>query len=226
MERALFVKRPEEVFHLEEEDVLSSGSPISRIYFGNEFCEALIPSLDALEVCLAASLERGLSFTFVTPQTTDRYLEKLDACFDLLTKASERTEVVVCDWGVLRFLRRQYPGLSPVLGRILNRAPKDRDMSRARNLSYFPYRRFLWNWGVERIEFDCPVQLLGIDLGRTGLHISIYFPHDCCVFGATCDARWGECGRTCRERFRAVDDRNESATTLHVDRLIHQSMTA
>jgi hypothetical protein len=240
MEWALFVKRPDELLHFEETvrdphnvDLhghllplpLTSEIPFSRTYYGNEYCEALIPSLEELEMCLTASLERGLSFTFITPHATDRYLAILEDCFELLATAAEGIEVVVSDWGVLRLLRRQYQNLTPVLGRMLNRAHSEHETSRAKNLTYFPYRRFLWNWGVKRIEFDCPVQLLGIDLGRTGLQVSIYFPHDCCVLGGGCEARRGECGRACRETIGAVEESSDMVARLRVDRLIYHSST-
>ena len=35
------------------------------------------------------------------------------------------TEVVVNDWGVLRLVRREFPGLRPVLGRLMNKMMRD-----------------------------------------------------------------------------------------------------
>lgn len=238
MEWALFVKRPDELFHLEGDardrhDIdprsqlplpgLPSEIPISRTYYGNEYCEALIPSPRELETCLTASLERGLLFTFVTPRVTDRHLENLKDCFDLLVKAAPGTEVVVSDWGVLLLLRRQYRNLIPVLGRILNRAHGGQESSRAKNLAFFPYRRFLWNSGVKRIEFDCPIQILGIDLGKTGLQVSVYFPYDCCIFGGSCETPRLECLSACRDALLEPGMGLELLASLRVDRLIYHS---
>jgi hypothetical protein len=200
MEWALFIKRPEELTWLEKDhtdwqedrssDLTSSpadvpGISFSRTYYGAEFSEALIPPPEELERCLFTSLERGLSFTFVTPRVTDHYLEKLKGCFDFLIRASFGTEIVVNDWGVMRLLRKNYNKLLPVLGRLLNRSHKEYEKSNAANLKYFPYRRFLLHYGVKRVEFDCPIQATGINLEKTGLGGSLYFPHDCCVIGGT-----------------------------------------
>lgn len=201
MEWALFIKRPEELQWLDrdftewypgdsEDHLLPSETPpdisFSRIYFGNEFSEALIPASDELEQCFIGSLERGLSFTLVTPRVTDPSIEKLKTCFDLLSRSSKAAEVIINDWGVLRLLRNKYHRLIPVLGRIPNRSHRGYDRSNAINLTYFPYRRFLWSNGIKRVEFDCPIQLAGVSLGKTGLSGSLYFPHDCCVISGFC----------------------------------------
>jgi len=196
MEWALFIKRADELTQLEEDhqcwpSVVSPDCAIpypashdlsfTRVYYGTEFCEAVIPSTTELEECLFASLERGLSFTFVTPHVTDTYLDTLGACFDILSRNLEEAEVVVNDWGVLRMLKKRHTRLTPILGRVLNRSLIDHRKSNVTCLMYFPFRRFLWNYGVKRVEFDCPAQPWGIDLEKSALGGSLYFPFDCGV---------------------------------------------
>lgn len=206
MEWALFIRRESDLSALEnplihlnsiddgdphkdsEEYSHIDVPPFNRTYFGNEFCEALIPDVEHLERALFRAQQRGLSFTFVTPQVTDEYLEQLRACFRALAKSGRDVEVVVNDWGVMRVLRTHYPELIPVMGRIMNRGGRFFERSNASNLTYFPYRRFLLNYGVRRIEFDCPRQFGEIDFKNTGLTGSIYFPYSCCVSGFSCTA--------------------------------------
>ncbi len=205
MEWALFIRKVSDLDELEyalfpwsdsadsrEPEPLSSENdrmeipPFVRAYFGNEFCEALIPDIRVLQNALFRTRERGLSFTFVTPQVTDDYLEVLKGCFSALVTSGKNVEVVVNDWGVMRVLRTHYPELVPVMGRIMNRGWRLFEQSNARNLNYFPFRRFLLNYGMRRVEFDCPLQFEGIDFENTGLTGSVYYPYSCCVTGTSC----------------------------------------
>ncbi|MFQ6103639.1 MAG: hypothetical protein ACE5OP_05020 [Candidatus Glassbacteria bacterium] len=241
MEWALFIKRPEEFKCIDEHfstwqkvDHPDTGFPypvsevsFSRTYFGNEFCERTIPSLNELENCLFTSLERGLSFTFVTPHVTDQYIEALSSCFDLLAHDAEGTEVVVNDWGVLRLLRKNHIELTPVLGRILNRSHRGFERSNASNLTYFPYRRFLSNYGVRRVEFDCPIQVTRIGLEKTGLSGSLYLPFDCCVTGGAhltgeSSMQKAEHVRRCEECYRQCQDlaRELSSTATYEEKVV------
>ncbi len=49
----------------------------TRIYYGNEFCERLIPSLQDLNQILDYIQKRGLNFSFVSPYVTDIGLRKI-----------------------------------------------------------------------------------------------------------------------------------------------------
>ena len=94
-----------------------------RLYFGNEFCEELIPPLPLLKSRQALARESGKDFTFVTPFVTDNGLEKLDKLFRFLDKTSP-CEVVFNDWGVFSLLEC-FPRLIPVMGRLLTRQRRD-----------------------------------------------------------------------------------------------------
>jgi hypothetical protein len=138
---------------------------------------------------------------------TDHYLEHLKVCFDILTRILESVEVVVNDWGVMRLIRKHYSRITPILGRVLNRSHNDFRQSNAANLKYFPFRRFLWNYGVRRVEFDCPIQTTGINLEKAALGASLYFPFDCCAINRDGSRRendetdWQKDSR-CRECIR------------------------
>jgi len=93
----------------------------SWLYFGNEFCERLIPSLNHLEQILSYVKKNKLSFSLVTPYVTNDGLKKLEALFELLKNARINCEVIINDWGVLNLINRKYPNLTPVLGRLLTK---------------------------------------------------------------------------------------------------------
>ncbi len=115
-EKALFISRKENLKYLTDE--------FQRVYYGDEFCDRLIPSEKELKEVMAEVKEKGLSFTFVTPYVTEAGLNKLIKLFSVLP---EKTEVVVNDWGAFRVIKERFSGLVPVLGRLmikLKRGPR------------------------------------------------------------------------------------------------------
>jgi len=93
----------------------------SRIYFGNEFCERMIPSLVSLEEVVAYVKKYKLDLSLVTPYVTNDGLAKLETLFELLKKKSISCEVIFNDWGILNLINHRYPNFKPVLGRLLTK---------------------------------------------------------------------------------------------------------
>jgi len=94
------------------------GKPkFTRFAYGTEFCENLLPPPEALE----AVLDARVPLTLLTPYVSDRGIAALRSLFALLDDA----EVVFNDWGVLRLLRTEFPHLTPVQGRLLNKSLRD-----------------------------------------------------------------------------------------------------
>jgi hypothetical protein len=91
----------------------------SRLYYGNEFCERLIPSQCELQKALGFAKKNDMNFSLVTPYVTDFGLEKLKALFNIVKDLKISPEVIVNDWGVLKLIKDSYPSLEPVLGRLL-----------------------------------------------------------------------------------------------------------
>ena len=178
MEYAIFISRSHEIGPTDKD--------FSRLYFGNEFCQELIPSLNDLERVLKGTTHFG--FTLVTPYVTDEGLGRLTTLFDRLSKEKGNVEVVFNDWGVFRILHSGYPSLQPVMGRLLNkmkRGPRilnfmeampseDLRYFRASSLTLKIFRDFLISNEIRRVEFDNTIQ--GFDLNFAGIDISLYLP--------------------------------------------------
>lgn len=113
MERAIFISKISQLGYLNRK--------YSRIYFGNEFCQRLIPSIPDLMKVLTYIKGKGLDFSLVTPYVTNEGIMKLEALFGLLKTLGFTCEVVVNDWGVLYLVNRKYPKLIPILGRLLTK---------------------------------------------------------------------------------------------------------
>lgn len=159
--------------------------------YGNEFCEHLIPSPSALDAAIAAARSRNPAFTLLTPYVSNEGIVALRPLFDLLAKRGGG-EVVFNDWGVLNLLRREYPQLTPVQGRLLNKSLRDPRVTtmyasspapaatltslQRSNLDCESYTAFLSRLGVRAIEMDNLPQ--GNDLGfaQRGMKTNVYLP--------------------------------------------------
>lgn len=178
-EYALFINQAEKLRYLTDE--------YRRVYFGDEFCERLLPGTQELSRVLEQAGGSGRAFTLVTPYVTEQGLARVRVLLDLLP---DGTEVVFNDWGVFRLLRSAYAGLVPVMGRLLTkikRGPRimnflDRlppaalEHYRSTNLDVPRYQRFLEDSGIHRAELDNPLQGLDLSGVSRNLHLSLYIP--------------------------------------------------
>jgi hypothetical protein len=164
IEHALYVKCAE--------DLKYYNTKYSRIYFGNEFCERLIPSGKELGNVLDFVTNNRLGFTLLTPYVTNDGLEKLATLLALLASKAEPCEVVFNDWGLLDIINRGSTYLQPVMGRLLNKmkrgprlmhfldlVPKETvDYFRTCSLEMPAFQKFLIENRVKRVELFVPGQ--------------------------------------------------------------------
>ena len=175
MENALFISKIENLKHFKKD--------YNRLYFGNEFCENLIPTKDELLKVLSFVSEKKLDFTFVTPYVTNKGLKKLQPLIKLIPKEAE---VVINDWGLLKLVKSKK--LKPVLGRllvkmkkgprilnILETAPEETlKPLRKSNVEVPIFQKFLKENNIKRVEIDNLLQ--GIDLNLFTIQGSLYTP--------------------------------------------------
>lgn len=168
------------------------GAPrFARCVYGNEFCEHLIPRPPQLEAVRAAACDEGVGLTLLTPYVSDAGIESLKPLFELLSMSAE-SEVVFNDWGVLNLLRRDFPKLTPVQGRLMNKSLRDPRVTgvyaasdapapalvslRRSNLDCASYTQFLSGLGVESVELDNLPQGVDLGFGESGIKASAYVP--------------------------------------------------
>lgn len=163
----------------------------TRCAFGNEFCEHLLPSPAALAAAIKAAQSQHLSFTFLTPYVSNEGIAALRPLFDVLAQHGE-SEAVFNDWGVLNLLRREYPTILPVQGRLLNKSLRDPrvttmyasepaptaalDALKRSNLDNSGYLRFLLRQGVQMIEMDNLPQGNDLSFVEQGMRVAAYLP--------------------------------------------------
>ena len=109
-EYALFINQSDKLHYLTDE--------YRRVYFGDEFCERLLPNAGELAGVMEQVADAGRFFTLVTPYVTEAGLVQVAELLKMLPPA---TEVVFNDWGVFRLLRTEHPDLTPVMGRLLTK---------------------------------------------------------------------------------------------------------
>jgi len=177
MEKAIFVR------NLKDLEALADG--YSRIYFGAEFCENLIPTKKETMKAIALAEERGLGFTYVTPYATDGGLKKIRCTIKSLPPG---TEAVANDWGVLNMLAGYE--LTPVAGRALIRYKRDpriqkvekklpekaRDVLHSASTTRKGFRAILSQLGVARVEVDNMPYKMDLGLPKK-FRVSVHTPY-------------------------------------------------
>lgn len=181
------------------------GEPfeLQRCYFGQEFCQELMPDTETIRGAYYLCRQFGWSFTYMTPGVvTDDGMRELREHFSFLASEAPGCEVVVNNWALLHVLPNEYPGLTPVLGRMLvkqarlarytsERPPwnpreidadpetitaNQVDFMRSVNLSLESYRRDLAQRGVGRADVDIVPQGLDVPSDKWGFGLSCHYP--------------------------------------------------
>jgi hypothetical protein len=182
MERALFISKSKNLkYHIPE---------FTRLYFGNEFCERLLPSNQEIDTALIFSIKKELGFSLVTPYCTELGLKRVKELLKKIAQEKPGSEVVINDWGVLRALKSSSYHLIPVLGRLLTkikRGPRLMNMLdvlpgeaieylKSSNLTVPIYSEFLQKHGISRAELDNPFQGFDFERADNRIHLSLYIP--------------------------------------------------
>lgn len=88
-----------------------------RVYFGNEFCERLLPDATQFKRAINKVRHNKLKFTFLTPSATESGLNMIHKLASLLRPEDE---VVVNDYGVMNMIGEEFKN-NIVIGRVLGR---------------------------------------------------------------------------------------------------------
>lgn len=193
MERAVHITK---ISDLKEID--GTISDYGRLYFGNEFCERLLPSQNDIKAVYDFAKEKNLKFSFVTPYVTDNGIEIIKEILDILNnlRQAEQSpgsfEVVVNDYGLLYLLQdKKYDSFTPVIGRVLNIMKTDPMISNLFNKMSEECRNYLRcsrlensftihelkKLKVSRIEYNFPLHGINPQINRYALSGSVYYPY-------------------------------------------------
>lgn len=176
------------------EDHLSYLDPtlrFSRLYFGNEFCEALIPTVAEFEEIAEVCRQGELRLTLVTPMVTGEGIHKIQKLLRAIQTNKMIIELVINDFGVLALCAGNST-VRPVLGRGLlkqtqftrlegvptnGKGLSVRSWAGRHPLSSAPFlAQLAQKYGVQRVEFDLSRQGVLLPETATAIPTSVYFP--------------------------------------------------
>lgn len=158
---------------------LFDQNTFNRLYFGNEFCERLIPDKNEINIVLEFTTRKKIPLTFVSPYCTDYGIENLEKIFKVLPR---ETEVVFNDWGVLSLIQKY--NLVPILGRLLVSTKRDPRVNfdkshsqylRHSNLNSENFQDFLISNNISCVELDNVMQGYSFNLSNK-IKSSLYYP--------------------------------------------------
>lgn len=175
---------------------------ISHLYFGSEFCQYRIPTLEEVEAAYTLCKELQYTFTFVTPYVPQSGLNKLIQIFSWLNEQRNDIEIVVNDWGVCYHVTKNYDHLLVNIGRLLNKMIRDpriahlyddeeaperaKSVFMSQTLSTPYFAQFLKRMNVNRIEFDSFIQPIEKTVDNFGMKATMYVGYGVVATGRSC----------------------------------------
>lgn len=181
MERAVFVP--------DLERLPPSCVGYSRLYLGSEFCSWRLPARDELHRVIAATRERGMAFTLVTPFLDEKGLHRALALVANLPEDGTM-EVIANDFGFLEAIAERRWAGTVVAGRLLTRQRRGpgfqepvgatAEALEALRGSALDSPRFVSflseTYEIRRFEIDNLLQGVAIGPLPPGVRLSIYRP--------------------------------------------------
>lgn len=180
MEKAIFISKIGNLKYVTRE--------YSRLYFGIEFCQNLMPSKEELGRILEFISKKEMDFTFVTPYLTNEGMKKIKPLLSYIIDVQPEGEIIINDWGLLEWIGQEYFDLNLVLGRLLTkqkRGPRILNLIgrvpdnmvqhfRKSNVDSLILTDFLISKQIKRVELDNLLQ--GISRPPHSLKSSLYIP--------------------------------------------------
>lgn len=185
-----------------------SKMKVDGIYFGAEFCEHLIPSVDDLSRIADEAGIRGYKIYLMTGAAAVSVVPKYRHLLKYFSALPVAAGVVFNDWGILEILRCDFPALERVMGRLLFKNTRfvyrhihpagdfsarkagsilreQIKVMRQTSLCIPEYRNFLHSLGIGKVDVDILPQ--GIDLkGCESLSVGAHLPLGYLTSGRTC----------------------------------------
>ena len=115
----------EYALEIEKFDKKVLDKSISRIYFGDAFCQKLIPNKKVLLETYKKVINEGLSFTLNTPFLNDDNINIELKNIEYLCNYNKNFEIIVNDYGLFYEIRKNFPDIKLNLGRLLTKQKTD-----------------------------------------------------------------------------------------------------
>jgi hypothetical protein len=191
------------------------------IYFGNEFCQWLLPSVSELKSVTGFCKDNGKKLVLLTPWVTDSGLDKLHKLLDSYFGSGEDHEIVVNDLGVLKLISDEFEGRASItLGRLLSNQRRDprtlplKDIGSRElyehyqhsSFDYQPVLDYFSRFNVNRVEIDNLFQGVIVPNDIKGVSFSMYYPYNYVTVTRNC--------AFCYEADNSVDPWNNKKSCM------------
>jgi hypothetical protein len=174
----------------------------SRVYVGSETCGRLVPSSQALESWLVAASEAAWGVSLVLPPLTREVQDRASECLRVLSSVPE-AEVVVNDWGTVHSVRKRFPYMTIVLGRLTHKMLRDPRLADRFDSAKAPpaarsalcrsgelapgFRELMKRYGLGRREIDpCLQPLEESEWEGRAEKLSVHLPYLFVTMGRSC----------------------------------------
>lgn len=201
---------------------------INIVYFGEPFCQNLMPSRDQINEAYNIVKDNGKSFVLNTPFVTDGFLSKVLNNIEFLSKQKEDNSIVFNDWGLFYEIKKRFPNINLILGRLLTKQRTDPNMkdiitnsrlgTTINNIKFKKvpdtlfnifkqsivnddiFQNYLLINNINRIEIEFLLWDMFINLPQD-IHATIYFPYAHIATTRLCgllNATYDRCKKTCQ----------------------------
>jgi hypothetical protein len=178
------------------------GAAPSRVYVGNETCERLLPTPQAIGSWIALARRGRVALSLVLPPLSRDGLANAEEAVRAL-EGVEDSEVVANDWGTVHRLRARHPGLAIVLGRLTHKMLRDPRLAEYFDSPQAPmaaraalcrsgelapgFRALMERYSIGRREIDPFLQPLEADEWENRSEkLSVHFPYLFVTMGRAC----------------------------------------
>lgn len=189
---------------------LLPAAPLKALYFGSEFCQDLLPTVEAAEKFCALAQQTGLEAVLLTPLVRADGLRRIQTLITDLACRSWTPTIVFNDLGVLRMLHHEHPARKSQAGRLFNRALRDprlaeqpRETQTSASARGGQIRALLQRFDVAGLETDPDLEGSYLGARRPGLQRVLHLPY---VFAAS--------GRNCLLKADTQQEKNNFAKWL------------
>ncbi len=115
---------PEKINFIDDIIFFDKYKRYKRVYFGSEFCEKKLFTLTDLKDIVSKKYKQKVTLVF--PYLTQKYFDKVKCMASFINFHSDTfDEIVFNDWGLFYFIRKNYPDMKLVLGRLLTKQKTD-----------------------------------------------------------------------------------------------------
>jgi len=156
-----------------------------RVYFGNEFCSRLFPSISDFVKAINIFLKKEIKYTLVMPYGDDIFIEKFCKLIKTLKERNIKCEIVINNFGCLEYLLKNKGRFVLILGRLLsmqNRNP----WIKSNNINSYPLTEHNYSseifvncfkrFNIQRFELDNTFQKIRT-IKNSKIKYSLYYPY-------------------------------------------------